>query len=54
MRARFSATRAGESSEPTPPLRLSYKPSDTPPVRVKKPCRMPESLDSDCACSMSL
>src|SRR5262245_1804786 len=39
MRARFSATFSGASFEPIPALRLSYKPLDTPPARVKKAWR---------------
>src|SRR5262245_2476229 len=54
MRARFSAILPGASSEPMPPLRLAYTPSDTPPSRVKKPWRMPGSALSDVDCSMTI
>jgi hypothetical protein len=37
IRRRFSATAAGSSLEPSPPLRLAYRPSDTPPSRVGLP-----------------
>ena len=52
MRPRFSATFAGTSREPTPPLSEEYTPSDTPPDRVKKACRIPGRVAREEACSI--